>query len=74
MTTFLTDLKKKRCTQDDTFAVIIESERERKRRRLQAIVIEEVAAHNLKKMNELLTYQKLVIWRRENGFDRPAAI
>ena len=52
------------------FGVLFESERERKRRRLQAIVIEEVAAHNLKKMNELLTYQELAIWRRENGFDR----
>ena len=37
-----------------------------------AIVIEEVAAHDLKKMNELLAYQELVIWRRENGFDRVA--
>ena len=54
------------------FGVLFESERKRRRRRLQAIVIEEVAAHNLKKMNELLTYQELVIWRRENGFDRVA--
>ena len=37
---------------------------------MQAIVIKEVAAHNIKKMNELLTYQELAIWRRENGFDR----
>ena len=59
-------------TKDEVFGVLFESEQERKRRRLQAIVIAEVAAHNLKKMNELLTYQELVIWRRENGFDRVA--
>ena len=54
------------------FGVLFESERERKCQRLQAIVIEEVAAHNLKKKNELLTYQELAIWRRKNGFDRVA--
>ena len=54
------------------FGVLFESQRDRRRRRLQAIVIEEVDAHNLKKMNELLTYQELVIWRRENGFHRVA--
>ena len=73
MNTFLTDLMKKGHTQDEMFAVIFESEGKRRRRRLQAIVIEEVAAHNLKKMNELLTYQELGIWRRDNGFDRIAA-
>ena len=54
------------------FGVLFNSQRDRRRRRLQAIVIEEVAAHILKKMNELLTYQEVVIWRRENGFDRVA--
>ena len=70
MSTFLADMIKKGYTEDEVFGVLFKSERERKRRRLQAIVIEEVAAHNLKRMNELLTYQELAIWRRENGFDR----
>ena len=69
MSTFLTDLMKKGYSQDEIFAVIFESERERKRRRMQAIVIETVAAHRLKKMKELLTFKKLATWRRTNGFD-----
>ena len=31
-----------------------------------------VAAHRLKQMRELLMYEELAIWRRENGFDRVA--
>ena len=73
MATFLTDLKKKDYTQDEIFAVIFESERERKRRRMQAIVTETVNAHCLKKMKEFLAYEKLATWRRINGFDRIAA-
>ena len=73
MTTFLTDFMKKCYTQDEIFDVIFESERERKRRRMQAIVIETVAAHRLKNMKELLTFEKLATWSRINGFDRIAA-
>ena len=43
---------------------MFESERERKRRRMQAIVIETVAAHRLKKMKELLTFEKLATWTK----------
>ena len=70
MDTFLTDLMKKGYTQDEIFAVIFESERERKCRRMEAIVIETVAAHRLKNMREFLAYQELATWRRMNGFDR----
>ena len=52
---------KKGYTEDEVFGIIFESERERKRQRLKATVIETVDAHYLKKMNELLTYQELVI-------------
>ena len=31
-----------------------------------------VAAHRLKQIRELLMYEELAIWRRENGFDRVA--
>ena len=61
---------KKGYTQDDIYAVIFKSERERKRRRMQAIVIETVAAHRLKNMREFLAYQEPATWRRMNGFDR----
>ena len=37
---------------------------------MQAIVIETVAAHRLKKIREFLAYQELATWRRMNGFDR----
>ena len=60
MTTFLTDLMKKGFTQDEIFAVIFESERERKRRHMQAIATETVAAHRLQQMGDLLTFEKLV--------------
>ena len=52
------------------FAVFFESEQERKRRRMQAIVTETVNAHRLKKMKEFLAYEKLATCRRMNGFDR----
>ena len=72
MATFVTDLMKKDYTQNDTFAVIFESERERKHRWVQAIVIETVAAQRLKKIRGFLAYQELATWRRMNGFDRDA--
>ena len=70
MDTFLTDLMKKGYSQEEVFAVTFESERERKRRRMQAIVIETVAAHRIKNTREFLAYQELATWRRMNGFDR----
>ena len=73
MATFLTDLMKKGYTKDEIFAVIFESKRERKRRRMQAIVTETVSAHRLKKIREFFAYQELATWRRINGFDRIAA-
>ena len=72
MSTFLTDLMKKGYTQDEIFDVIFESERERKRRRMQTIITETAAAHRLKKIREFLAYQELATWRRMNGFDRVA--
>ena len=70
MTTFLTDAMKKGYTQEDIFAVLFESEQDRKCRRMQAIVTETVDAHRLNKMRDLLALEKLATWRRMNGFDR----
>ena len=46
------------------------SKHARKRGRVMGIV----AAHRLKQMKEILLYNELAIWRRENGFDRVEAV
>ena len=63
---FLPDIVKKGWTEEEVFGICFESERERNRRRLQAIVCD----HHLKQVEEFLLYNELAIWRRENGFDR----
>ena len=70
MATFLTDMMKKDYTKDEVLAVIFESEREKKRRRMQAIVTEIVNAYRLEKMRELLAYENLATFKRMNRFDR----
>ena len=52
-------MMKKGYTQNEVFAVVFESEREKKRRRMQAIVTETVGAHRLRKMGDLLAFEKL---------------
>ena len=73
MATFLTDMIRKGYIQDEVFAILFESEQERKRRRMQAIITEIVNAHRLKKMKELLAYEKTSNLEEMNGFDRIAA-
>ena len=68
--TFLTDMMERGYTQEEIFAILFESEQDRKRRRMQAIVTETVDAHRLRKMKDLLAFEKLATWRRMNGFDR----
>ena len=70
MTTFLIDMMKKGYKQDEVLAVCFDSEQDRKRRRMQAIVTETVDAHRLRKMRDLLAFEKLAAFRRMNGFDR----
>ena len=70
MATFLTDMMKKGYKQDEVLAVLFESEQDRKRRRMQAIVTETVNAHRLRKMRDLLEFEKLATFKRMNGFDR----
>ena len=68
--TFLTDMMKKEYTQEEIFAILFESEQDRKRRRMQAIVTETIDAHRLQKLRDLLAFKKLATWRRMNGSDR----
>ena len=70
MATFLTDMMEKGYTQEEVFKILFESEQDRKRRRMQAIVTETVDAHRLRKLRDLLAFEKLATWRRINGFDR----
>ena len=50
MATFLTDMMKKGYTQEEVFNVLFESEQDRERRRILAIVTKTVDAHRLEKM------------------------
>ena len=68
--TFLTDMMKKEYTQEEIFAILFESEQDRKRRRMQAIVTETIDAHRLQKLRDLLAFEKLATWRKINGSDR----
>ena len=70
--TFLTDVMKKEYSEDEIHAVLVESEQDRKSRRVLAKVTETVEAHPLQQMKDLLTLEKLATWRRMNGFDRVA--
>ena len=70
MATFLTDMMEKGYTQEEVFDVLFESEQDRNCRRMQAIVTESVDANRLRKVRDLLAFEKLATWRRMNGFDR----
>ena len=70
MTFFLTDVMKMGYSEDEIFAVLHESDQDRKRRRVLAKVTETFAAYRLQQMKDLLALEKLTIWSRINGFDR----
>ena len=70
--TSLTDVIKKGYSEEEINAILVESDQDRKRRRMLAIVAETVDAHRLQKMKDLLAFEKLITWRRINGFDRIA--
>ena len=57
-------------SEEEIFAVLHESERDRKRRRMLAKVNETVEARRLQLMKDLQALEKLATWRRMNGFDR----
>ena len=59
MTTFLTDTMKRGYTEEEILAVLFELEKDKTRRRVQAIVTETVDAHRLRKMRDLLAFEKL---------------
>ena len=70
MSTFLNDMVDKGYTKKEV--LIFESEEEKERRRVSAIVTKAVDAVRLENVRELLAYQQLATWRRMDGFDRVA--
>ena len=59
-----------KCSDEELKTMVDEAREASKHSRKLGRVMGIVAAHRLKHMREFLAYQKLAIWRRENGFDR----
>ena len=57
-------------TKKEILDVLFESEQEKERRNISAIVTKTVDALRLKHIREFFAYQQLATWRRMNGFDR----
>ena len=70
MATFLNDMVKKGYNQDEVFAILLESDKDKKRRERLLKVTETVNAHRLKEMEYLAVKVEVAAWRRKNGFDR----
>ena len=70
MSTFLTDMVNEGYTKKEVPDVLFETEQEKERRRISAIVTKTVDVFRLEHMREFLVYQQLATWRRLNGFDR----
>ena len=60
----------RRCSSEELTTMLEEAGEASKHARKLGKVMGIVAAHRLKQMRELLMYEELAIWRRENGFDR----
>ena len=69
---FMTPGEMKRCSSEELTTMLEEAGEASKHALKRGRVMGIVAAHRLKQMKELLMYEELAIWRRENGFDRVA--
>ena len=67
---FMTPGEIRRCSSEELTTMLEEAGEASKHARKLGRVMGIVAAHRLKQMRELLMYEELAIWRRENGFDR----
>ena len=67
---FMTPREIRRCSSEELTTMLEEAGEASKHARKLGRVMGIVAAHRLKQMRELLMYEELAIWRRENGFDR----
>ena len=61
----------RKCSDEELKTIMLDEAREAsKHSRKLDRVMRVVAAHRLRKMRDLLTFEKLATWRRMNGFDR----
>ena len=68
--TFPTGVEIRKCSDEELKIILDEAGEASKHTRKLGKVMGIVAAHRLKHMREVFTYEELEIWRRENGFDR----
>ena len=68
--TFPTGVEIRKYSDEELTTMLEEDGEASKHARKLGSVMGIVAAHRIKQMREFLMYEELVIWRRENGFDR----
>ena len=66
---FMTPGEIRRCSSEELTTMLEKAGEASKHAQKLGRVMGIVAAHRLKQMRELLMYEELAIWRRENGFD-----
>ena len=67
--TFPTGVETRKYSDEELTAMLDEAREASKHAHNLGRVMGIVGAHRIKQMRELLMYEELVIWRRENGFD-----
>ena len=72
--TFPTGVDFRKYSDEELTTMLAEAGEASKHARKLGRVMGIVAAHRLKQMRELLMYEELATWRRENGFDRVEAV
>ena len=72
--TFPTGVDFRKYSDEELTTMLAEAGEASKHARKRGRVMGIVAAHRLKQMKEILLYNELAIWRRENGFDRAEAV
>ena len=72
--TFLTGVDFRKYSDEELTTMLAEAGEASKHARKRGRVMGIVAAHRLNQMKEILLYNELAIWRRENGFDRVEAV
>ena len=60
------------CSDEELKTMLDEAREASKHSRKLGRVVGIVAAHRLQQVKDFLTFEKLAIWRRMNGFDRVA--
>ena len=66
------ELKTMKCSDEELKTMLDEAREASKHSRKLGRVVGIIAAHRLQQVKDLLTFEKLVNWRRMNGFDRVA--